>query len=57
MTVSILFTLTDPRFDDKLATESTKILRRAIELLRDGEQVAPLFDSKGNEVGTFRVSE
>ena len=57
MTVSILFTLTDPRFDEKLATESIKILRRAIELLRDGEQVAPLFDSKGNEVGTFRVSE
>ena len=57
MTVSILFTITDPRFDDKLATESVKILRRAIELLRDGEAIAPLFDSKGNEVGTFRVSE
>ena len=57
MTVSILFTLTDPRFDEALATESTKILRRAIELLRDGEEVAPLFDSKGNEVGTFRVTE
>jgi hypothetical protein len=57
VTVSILFTLTDPRFDETLATESTKILRRAIELLRDGEEVAPLFDSKGNEVGTFRVTE
>ena len=57
MTVSIVFTLTDPRFDATLATESIAILRRAIELLRDGEQVAPLLDSKGNEVGTFRVSE
>lgn len=57
MTVSILFTLTDPRFDETLATESTKILRRAIELLRDGEEVVPLFDSKGNEVDTFRVTE
>ena len=41
MTVSILFTITDPRFDDKLATESVKILRRAIELLRDGEASCP----------------
>ena len=55
MTVSIIFTLSDSRLDHRLATESIGILQKAIELIRDGAEYAPLHDSKGNEVGELKV--
>jgi hypothetical protein len=57
MTVNIIFTLSDQRLNHRLATESIEILQRAIELVRDGAEFAPLYDSKGNEVGKLRISD
>ena len=57
MTVNIIFTLSDQRLDHRLATESIGILQKAIELIGDGAEFAPLYDSKGNEVGELRISD
>jgi hypothetical protein len=57
MTVHIVFTIADPRLDDRLATEAASILRGVVERIEDGEDFAALFDSKGNEVGTLRVTD
>ena len=57
MTVHITFTIADPRFDDRLATEAASILRGVVERIETGEEFAALFDSKGNEVGTLRVTD
>jgi hypothetical protein len=56
MTVRIVFTISDPRFDNRLATEAASILRGVVERIEEGETFAALFDSKGNEVGTLRIS-
>ncbi|MEN6367739.1 MAG: hypothetical protein ABFC88_13085 [Thermoguttaceae bacterium] len=57
MTVRITFTIADSRLDDKLATEAASILCGVVKRIEDGEEFAALFDSKGNEVGTFRVTD
>jgi hypothetical protein len=57
MTVTIVFTLSDQRLNHRLATESIGILQRTIELIRDGAEFAPLYDSKGNEVGELKISD
>ena len=57
MTVHITFTIADPRFDDRLATEAASILRGLVKRIEEGEEFAALFDSKGNEVGTLRVTD
>jgi len=57
VTVHITFTIADPRFDDRLATEAASILRGLVKRIEEGEEFAALFDSKGNEVGTLRVTD
>ena len=57
MTVRIVFTIADPRLQNVSFAEAADILRGVVERIEEGEQFAALFDSKGNEVGTFRVSQ
>ena len=57
MTVHIVFTISDSRLDERLATEAASILRGVVERIERGEEFAKLFDSKGNKVGTFMVIE
>ena len=56
MTVQVTFSLLDLRLADRLATESADILRAVARKIEEGETFAPLFESKGNEVGTLRVT-
>lgn len=57
MRVHIAFKIADPRLDNRLATEAACILRGLAKRIEEGEDLATLFDSKGNEVGTFRVTD
>ncbi len=47
MTVNIIFTLSDPRLDHRLATESIGILRKTIELIRDGAELRHCMTARG----------
>ena len=57
MTVHIVFTISDSRLDERLATEAADILRGIVERIEKGEEFATLFDSQGNKVGTFMATD
>jgi signal recognition particle GTPase len=57
MIVRIAFNIDSPCFDDLLATEATRILRKAIKHIQAGEESVVLIDSAGNRVGTLTVSK